>query len=254
MAPKTNAVLSAQTPNSPMFEKQPGPLAFAWLKFFQNIGITINQNFNTKGQITGTVAPGSIVASTDNISDGTGSPLAGGKEAFLALVPGAMGDVLTYNGTDYGPQPLPTAPVTKIIAGSANVHLTPPSGLGDVAISVDIPGTGYSLGGALTTANVVVGAGAGAGASVTAVAGLDGNHQISLTTGTGPVLNGILFTVTFTITRGHVTYPVNKCVVVTIGHALIDFSPGSSASATGYVASNTGVDASTNYIWNVSCP
>lgn len=246
---KSNAVLSSTVPAGKLVESD-GTATRAFLKWLQNNGIIINQNFNVLNQITGTVAPGSIVASTDNLTDGIGSPLAGGKEAYTALVDSTptSGEVLGWNGTDWVPVPT----VAKLLAG-AGIAVSPVGGEGDVTVSSTAT-AGYSLGGTLTTANVVVGAGAGAGATVTAVAGLDGTHAISLTTGTGPVLNGVLFTVTFTTSRGHVTYPVNKCVVVSVGHALIDFSTGASASATGYVASNTGVDASTSYTWNISAP
>lgn len=256
MSDPTNSVLSSQTPNSPMFDKQPGNLLFAWVKWFQNITRIVNIAFNTNGQITTVVAPGFIIASTDNISDGAGSPLAGGKKAFLALVPGATGDVLTYNGTSYGPAPIPpppAPPVTRILAGTG-IAVSPGSGLGNVTVS-STAGAGYSLGGALTTANVVLGPGAGAGATLNAVVGLDGNHQIDITTGTGPAVNGIVFTVTFTTSRGHVTYPIVKNIVVSAGHSPFDVEPSAASSATTYQAfSGTGLDASTNYVWNISAP
>lgn len=257
MTTKSNAVLSNTTPTSPMFdEKKTGPMTWAWLKFFQNIRTIINNTFNVQGQIVGPIAPGVVVGNTDNLTDGTGHPLAGGKEAYTALVTSSptSGQVLQWNGTDWVPFTLPAAPVTKIIAGTGGVSITPPTGLGDVTINIPPVVAGYSLGGALTTANVVLGPGAGTGAVLNAVAGLDGNHQIQVTTGTSPVANGVVFTVTFTATRGHVTYPIIKCVVVAVGHSPIDISPGATASATSYQAFNTGLDPSTSYDWNVSCP
>lgn len=238
-------------------EKKTGPMTWAWLKFFQNIRTIINNTFNVEGQIVGPIAPGVVVGNTDNLTDGTGHPLAGGKEAYTALVTSskATNDVLEWNGADWVPTPLPVPPappVTKIIAGTG-ITVSPPTGLGDVTVNSTAT-AGYSLGGALTTANVVLGTGAGTGAVLNAVAGLDGNHQIQVTTGTSPVANGIVFTVTFTATRGHVTYPIIKCVVAQVGHSPVDISPGAAASATSYQAFNPGLDPSTAYDWNISCP
>lgn len=251
MALKKGSVLGSSL-RAPIVDKEGKP-TFPFLKVLQDLDVRIYNSTNELGQLDGTTAPGAVITSTDNISDGAGSPLAGGRKAYTVLIASSptTGQVLEWDGTDWVPYTLPAAPVTKIIAGTG-ITVSPGSGLGDVTVNAIPVAAGYSLGGSL--ANVVIGAGAGAGATVNSVVGLDGNHQISITTGTGPVLNGVLFTVTFTATRGHTTYPVNKCVVVTVGHNLIDFSTGAGGSATGYVASNTGVDASTLYTWNVSCP
>ncbi len=44
---------------------------------------------------------------TDNITDGTGSPLAGGKVAYAAMVAAgpALGEILVYDGTHFLPHP-----------------------------------------------------------------------------------------------------------------------------------------------------
>lgn len=113
----------------------------------------------------------------------------------------------------------------------------------------------YSLGGTLSSSNVAVGAGAGTGATVS-VSGLDGNHSIDLVTGTSPTANDTLFTLTYTTSRGHNSFPVisqegnvgytslSQVVIVT------------STSSAQYVVSSasTPLAASTSYSWSISCP
>lgn len=65
---------------------------------------------------------------TDHIADGTGNPLAGGKEAYTVLLASAptAGQVLTYNGTDWVPDnPTPAAAYLK---GSVTFNVTGTSG------------------------------------------------------------------------------------------------------------------------------
>lgn len=161
--------------------------------------------------------------------------------------------------------------------GSATITMTPSQGLVNGAATFPIPAgsfgtvyfdganwwvdappaatTGYSLGGTVTTANVALGAGAGSGATITAVVGLDGNHQVTITTGTGPVLNGIVYTLTFTASRGHNVFPIGQCSIVTVGHAHTDLiSPGGLATSYAGYAKDVALDASTSYTWNVSAP
>lgn len=65
---------------------------------------------------------------TDHIADGTGFPLAGGKEAYTVLLASAptTGQVLTYNGTDW----VPTTPAasTAYLKGSVTFNVTGTSG------------------------------------------------------------------------------------------------------------------------------
>lgn len=63
----------------------------------ETIGLTL-QNIGTDG-----------VISTDNLTDGVGSPLAGGAVAFASLVDSAPvpGNVLKYSGTDWTPGDAP---------------------------------------------------------------------------------------------------------------------------------------------------
>lgn len=154
-----------------MFDQQPGAMKFAWIKFFQNIARIVNIAFNSQGQITGTVAPGVIIASTDQISDGTGHPLAGGKEAYIALVTSspALGDVLEWNGSQWVPTALPVPPappVTKLIAGT-NITLSPPTGLGNVTI--DAAGSAGSI--LTATASIAVAPGGGSTSQFVPIAG-----------------------------------------------------------------------------------
>lgn len=154
-----------------MFDKQPGTMNFAWLKFFQNIARIVNIAFNSQGEFTGTVAPGVIITSTDQISDGTGHPLAGGKEAYIALVTSspAVDDVLEWNGSQWVPTALPVPPappVTKLIAGT-NIALSPPTGLGNVTINA-----AGSAGSILTaTASIAVAPGGGGTSQFVPIAG-----------------------------------------------------------------------------------
>lgn len=231
---------------APIVDKD-GKATFVFQKQLQDIDTRVVQALNSLGQYIGSTPSGVIIASTDNLTDGTGHPLAGGKEAYLALVASSptTGEVLGYDGTDW----VPVATVSKLIAGPGIV-LSPPGGEGDQTISAPSAG----LGGALTTANVVLGAGAGTGATLVLVAGLDGNHQIKVTIGSSPTANAPVFTVTFTASRGHTTYPIIQCVAVDVGHPLIDLVAGAAASATAYSGFNTGVTAGVNYNWNVSAP
>lgn len=119
----------------------------------------------------------------------------------------------------------------------------------------------YSLGGTLSSGNFVLGVGAGVGASIDQVEGADGNHYIQITTGTSPLASSILFTTTFTASRGHNTFCLIQNSSAQIGHNNIlvnvaGVSGGGTPSSTGYVAFTTltAPDASTLYQFSVSCP
>lgn len=112
----------------------------------------------------------------------------------------------------------------------------------------------YSLGGSLSSSNVTLGTGAGTGATLVAVNGLDGTHSVKLTTGSSPAAFGIVWTLTFTTSRGHDTFPVvgPSNVITSTQQAVVP----TTASATSYIvtAGSTPLAASTVYQWNVSCP
>lgn len=112
--------------------------------------------------------------------------------------------------------------------------------------------TGYSLGGTLSSGNLVLGPGAGTGATGS-VTGLDGNHQVVITTGTAPTGDAVIYTLTFTTSRGHVTYPV---ISVNLADEPDISSIVFSSSATSYEVSSadSGLVIGGLYTWNVSCP
>lgn len=131
----TNAVVSNTTPNGQLVDKT-GVATRPFLKWMQGVGQTVNGGFDQNGNYQGpigthaTIAGRSTLASivqfidtggvvtgpgidfaraylnkdTDHIDDGTGSPLAGGKAAEIALVTNA---------------PVPTASrfLTGLVAG-----------------------------------------------------------------------------------------------------------------------------------------
>lgn len=113
----TNSTVSSTTPTGPLVDKD-GKALFAFLKWMQGVGGTINANFDPDGDYQGPIgsratingrstlasivqfiSTGGIVQGagidfaisylnkdTDHIADGFGSPLAGGKAAFTALI------------------------------------------------------------------------------------------------------------------------------------------------------------------------
>lgn len=142
-------IVTANPFQAPLLTKD-GALSYTWLIWFQNIGNALNAAINSAGQVIGGVAAGAIVSAqaffgtrsedigttlqniddtgailgpgidfsrpyinknTDNIADGTGSPLAGGKEAYIALITSAPspGDLLEWNGTQWVALPAPAS-------------------------------------------------------------------------------------------------------------------------------------------------
>lgn len=120
-------------------------------------------------------------------------------EATNAWGPGNI-PLLETNGTPNGSQIL-----LNLVPGT-NITVTD-DGTGNVTIAAT-GGSGYSLGGTMTTANVALGPAAGTGAVLNVVNGLDGNHFIQFTVGTSPLAAGALLTVTYTASRGHLSYPI----------------------------------------------
>jgi hypothetical protein len=119
--------------------------------------------------------------------------------------------------------------------------------------SVDLEG--YSLGGTLTSANIVLGTGAGTGASASTVLGTDGNHYIVITTGTSPASSSTIYTLTFTASRGHNTYPVMNNLYYAIS-SLAQIPFVQFGGSTGYSVSSgsTALSATTNYAFTITAP
>lgn len=113
--------------------------------------------------------------------------------------------------------------------------------------------TANTLGGSLSNGNASVGAGAGTGGTAT-LTGLDGTHQLAIATGTLPTLSAAIASVTFTASRGHISYavltPANAATALLSGASMIFMSAN---SATGYTITGgtTPLTASTTYAWNV---
>lgn len=117
--------------------------------------------------------------------------------------------------------------------------------------SCTISGSGYSLGNAVTTANFTPGAAAGSLASITAAAGLDGSHTITITLGSSPS-TGILWTGTFTSSRGHNAY----CTIQFLGAGEYAYQDLTAVSATSYrvYGDVSAFTSGSTVSYNVSCP
>lgn len=156
--------------------------------------------------------------------------------------------LLETNGTANGSQSK-----LNLVAGT-DITLVD-DGTGDVTISAS-GGGGYSLGGSLSSANIVLGSGAGTGATLTGIVGLDGNHYVEILIGTSPASYAPVWTVTFTASRGHNTYPL----IVSngaVGYSSLDQALIATPTAgTSYIAQsgNTPLVTGISYVWNVSCP
>ena len=115
-------------------------------------------------------------------------------------------------------------------------------------------GGSYSLGGSLSAGNFAFGAGAGTGPTLASIEGLDGSHRIKIIPGSSPLPGNSLFTVNFTTSRGHNTYPVfTQAGQTAFGQLCV---PLVITSATQYTISTgpTALTAGVALIFNVSCP
>jgi len=231
-------------------------LTLPWGCFILNLGVGLVTLTPQQGQInnasTFAIAQGQFTSIAFDGMNYWAEPIsAAGVTQIIAgtnitISPAGGTGAVTVNATSSG--------VTQIVAGSG-ISVSPVGGTGVVTVTASGGGS-YSLGGSLTTGNVTLGSGAGSGATVNSVSGLDGNHQISITTGSSPTAGGTVFTVTFTTSRGHVTYPIMQILAVSVGGSYINLDP-SVSSATAYSAASypsAGLAASTTYIWNTSCP
>lgn len=117
---------------------------------------------------------------------------------------------------------------------------------------------GYSLGGTLIPANVTLGSGAGIGATFT-VGGQDGNHVVAVTTGTSPAASAAIYTLTYTTSRGRVSFPVvsNNSFGTASAYTSLDQIPSiGTINTVLYTMESTTVPlaANTTYSFIVSCP
>jgi hypothetical protein len=138
-------VVSSITPQTPLLDPKTGQISFTWIKWFQGIQQAVNTAFDQQGNFDGNLGADATIANrsatilvilhniddngvvtaegidfsrnylnkdTDHINDGLGSPLAGGKLAFAALVSSmpAEGQILVFNGMQW----LPHAKATTI--------------------------------------------------------------------------------------------------------------------------------------------
>lgn len=154
------------------------------------------------GAATFTVTPNSATAVSYDGTNFWADPVAGGITSIIA------GTGLTGGGSSGAVTVALATPVSianggtgtaspSLIAGT-NVTITGP--WPNQTINATGGGGGYSLGGTLAGTNVVLGTGAGAGATV-AITGVDGAHVIAITTGTGCVAGGVVYTLNFTAPR-----------------------------------------------------
>lgn len=132
-------VVASITPQTPLIDKSTGQMSFIWIKWFQGVQQAINAAFDQQGNFDGNLGPDATISgrnvpilvilhniddtgvmtgpgidftrpylnkNTDNIGDGTGSPLAGGKTAYAAMVASSptAGELLGYDGTKWTPQ------------------------------------------------------------------------------------------------------------------------------------------------------
>jgi len=124
----------------------------------------------------------------------------------VAGVPAASSSpyVLKAGDTMTGPLALPADPVSPNQAADKNYV--------DESVAAIASGLAGAIlpGGTLSNSNVTVNtACAGTGATATVV-GTDYNHVVTVTMGTGGAGSCALYTLNFTASRGHVTYPVQQ--------------------------------------------
>jgi hypothetical protein len=122
--------------------------------------------------------------------------------------------------------------------------------------------SGYSLGGAVTTSNVTLGAGAGTGASIVSVSGFDKSHSIIFQAGNQSAAFALpIYTLTYTTPRSSAAFCVNN---ITIHNApglpdtIVHYAavPNSASTTTSYQMSNYDGTLVNGYQYqiNVSCP
>jgi hypothetical protein len=131
-------VVSSTTPLTRLLDPQTGLVSREWIKWFQGVQQTVNEGFDQNGVYQGVIGASASFSwrtatifhilqylddsgvmtalgidfaraylnkDTDHIADGTGSPLAGGKVAYTALVTSgpAAGQILVFDGAHWQP-------------------------------------------------------------------------------------------------------------------------------------------------------
>lgn len=217
------------------------------------------------GNATGCAAPAvpsggltSVGLSTPAYFTVTGSPLiANGTIAISATTGLAANQFLaTPDGTTGAldvrsivPDDLPLGTASTVGAVSVDNVSIKVSGAGQISATP-------TLGGTLSNTNASLGSGAGTGGTVT-LTGLDGTHQLIIVPGTSPSTSASLVTVTYTATRGHVSYctisPSNSATTL-LNPATTVFMSANSATAYTITTGTSALTAAISYQWNISCP
>jgi hypothetical protein len=179
-----------------------------------------------------------------------------GKQAALGYTPahsGANSDITSLTGL--------TTPVPSTAGGSGtNGGTGYRYGNGaspDTYSPTILPSSGaLTLGGALNVDNVVLGTGAGTSPTLNYINGYDASFAISFTTGSAPVANEPIFTVTFTANRGHYSFAQISPIYYQYSSLAQIPTFDSTASPTHVIilSGTTALTASTTYILNVMCP
>lgn len=209
---------------------------------------------------------------------GTGATIANGTCAWVR-----------WDGTNWvSAQVTPTSPVTSVsigagwpgwlmpylpsTVGAVQINATftsvPNAALANSSIPINgttctlgtpctISGTGYSLGGTLTSANV---SNLQTSASIVYITGLDGSHTIDIhyTSAPSPGM-ARAYTLTFTASRGHNAYCVYSPGDATTAQAVSSLGQivVNNIGSTGYEiwwSNNSGITGIFDLIFNVSCP
>jgi hypothetical protein len=126
-----------------------------------NKDATISSRSDTIGTALSKIETGGIL-STDNFTDGAGSPLAGGITAFQALVDSSpvSGNVLKYSGTDWAPGDAPG--ITELTGdgtagpGSGSQVLTVVATHLSAPLPVDQGGSGTAAPSLVAGANIAI--------------------------------------------------------------------------------------------------
>jgi hypothetical protein len=214
----------------------------------------------------------------NNTTGGQNINVAGVTGAAASVAPDGLPHLVVCDGANYAlNQSAPTAGITAISIASANGLQGSSSGGSTPTLTIGVDGlhvlpvnTGSaslflneagnytspagSLGGTLSSGNLAFGPGSGTGPTLTSIVGQDGNHRIQITPGPGSTAGSTLFTVTFTASRGHNTYPIVTQFGQTAFNQLC--VPLVITSSTEYIITTgqAGVTSGVPLTFNVSCP
>ena len=153
----------------------------------------------------------------------------------------------------------------NVSIGTANQFQVSSTGVASMAAGSTVNSTAICLadgtncpafGGSLSCSNLAFGPGAGTSPTCISVNGVDGTHQVQINTGTLPTPTNILYTLTFTATRGHNTYcsfsPADSNSTTFSATAQAYVSGGSATSY--YIFANGTAPATSQLTYNVNCP